>query len=569
MLSKYFKNLVFIQMILCVLFVGFAKTDGYISKIKLTYTSKTEDINIELSNKIEPLISQSKGLISLKFKNCGFRLEKLVYDGNFYIKKVYVIPQKNDIRLDVLLRDKKVKYKTHWVEKTFVISFEEKQTAPYENLILSKQLEKQLTENTISLDFKNADVKNILRLISAKTGINIIAGPDIKGTVTVHFNNVTLKSALDSILKAKGYGYVEENGILRVVSSDKLGIDKIETQTKIFHLNWTVAKEVADSIKPLLTSKIGKVTINKGTNNVIVTDTPYRLREIERYIKTIDRKTKQVLIEARMVNIDRNFLRDVGLYWYVANAKVRNVFKKIENDFDDSDFVNNMMPVYNATVNGFRSPFAYVKDAYPIFSLGTTITGTDLDFTLNTLEDEGIVETLQAPKTIITDNNRAAFEVVNEEPYTEATVRDQFIEQTVKFKETGVKLYVTPHITDDEHILMEVEAGQRIKSGEKSFSGSSGLENVVPIVDRRTSKTTLIMKNKEPFVVGGFKSRITDNKNRGIPLLKDLPVIGYLFKATKKEVKQTELFVFITPTILAEKNLDLEEKVNYDKFDLF
>lgn len=534
--------------------------------IRITRDSKSETVVFDFSKKIEPKIEKGLKTYSLTFKNCTFTGKKNVVNGYGLLEKVYVLQKGGTVNIEMVIVNAESTTSGVWNKNEYQFTIQ--RTIKKESkMVLSREMEEQLTSNRISLDFKNADIKNILRLFATKTGINIIAGSEVKGNVTVKFKNVPLKSALDSILKAKGYGYIEEAGILRVTTASKLGLAKVETQTKIFRLNWTMAKDVAKSIKPLLSQKIGKISISVDTNNVIITDTPYKVREMELYIQTIDRRTRQVQIEARMVNIDRSHGRDIGVNWYIARDSSTGIFDDVMDSTQLPNNTSDWGSYYNSAIEGVQAPFK--GDAPPAIALGTQISGWDLNFTLHALEEEGAVETLENPTIIITDNETAEFEVTNEEPYAEAKVKDSFIVQTVKYKETGVKLFVTPHITDTDHILMELETEESLKSDTKLIYTIQNITNEIPVIDKRRSKTQLIIGNNMPFVVGGFRSKRDDTKTQGTPILREIPYIKHLFKNSSSAVEETELLIFITPSILDEKPLDPTQNIRYKSFDLF
>lgn len=519
-----------------------------LQEVTINHTNEKEIVSFSFSGSAEPIIEEGRTVLGIIFPETIYPEQTNIFYGNFLADRVFVYSPKEDmVKAEIVMGHKQFEYETSWDNTSYMVTLTpEKEEVIAEEPDISTELEKLLLENRISLDIKEASIVNILRLISAKTGVNIIAGPEVTGTVSVRFQDVPLKGALDSILRARGFGYVEENGILRVTTIDRLGISRIETQTRIYHLNWTFAREVSESIRPLLTSDVGQMSVNASTNNLIITDTPHRLAELEKFIQTIDKRTRQVLIEARMANVDKNYSRDIGLNW---------------------SLVKNRLTTDTALV----FPFDAGQEG-SFFQLGTTIGGHDLNMTLDALEREGHVDTLESPRIIVTDNMQAEFEVIGELPYTEAKIESGGISQDVRFKDVGVRLFVTPHITDTNDIMMDIETEQIIEVGREAVQTAGGgrtVTNFVPIVDRRSTKTNLIVHNNTPFVIGGFRSMKQDTAQRGTPGLRSIPLLGALFRSQVDSTREVELMVFVTPSIYDDRPLDWHERVYYERFDHF
>jgi len=536
--------------------------------IDISQTNEKEAVAFTFSEAIEPTVDEGPTVLEITFPDTSYPGETGMFFGDHLADRVIVYtPEEDTVKAEIIMGHEQFQYEKAWENNTFIITLIPKEEkVPVEEPDISAELEQKLLNNRITLDIKEASIVNILRLISNKTDVNIIAGPEVEGKVTVRFQNVPLKSALDSILKAQGFGYVEEDGILRVTTIERLGIEEVETQTRIYHLNWTFAREVQQSIEPLLTSDVGKISINASTNNLIITDTPHRLQELEQFIDTIDKRTRQVVIEARMANVDKEYSRDIGIDWYLA--KTRSGHDIFDDVIDDAGF-----DYYQRAVKGIASPFGSPGDARRLVSMGTTISGYDLHATLDALEREGHVETLESPRIIVTDNKEATFEVIGELPYTEAKIESGGISQDVRFKDVGVKMYVTPHITDTDHIMMDIETEQIIKVDEHPVqtAGDRGtVTNYVPIVDRRSTTTNLIVKNNTPFVIGGFRSMKQGKTQTGVPWLRSIPVLGALFRSQRDSTQEVELMVFVTPSIYEEdpeEPLQWDERIYYEKFD--
>ena len=470
-----------------------------------------------------------------------------------------------------------------------------------ESLKVTKEktiFEQSQFQQLISLDFKQADLRNVVRVIAAKTGMNIIAGPELAGTITIHFENVPLKTALDTILKINGFGYVvEEGGVVRIARLSQLGADKVETQMRIFKINWIPAAQMAKSLQPFLTN-YGSIVANAETNAVLVTDTIPNLKKIDELVKELDQPQKQVLIESRLVDMGTDFLRGLGINWKIMapdtiGTQYNDVFTKdpssgyykkgarIRNpNFDPTSPPSNDNPLYiwddalktaEKVVTAYDSFETLTKNPYTSamsFLLSDTFGSKNgfpyqLEMGIQAGEDNDQFEVLAQPKVVTLNNIPANIDITTRIPYVTSVIgAGGAVTETVNFETAGVSLEVTPNITNNDYIRMRIIPTERIVTGYKSTS-----TDTVPIIDTRTATTNVIVYNDQPVVIGGLRSSDKKDQSFGIPWLNKIPVLGWLFKNDYKSHIKKELVIFVTPHIIKEPNLDSKEKFYYEKID--
>ena len=452
-------------------------------------------------------------------------------------------------------------------------------------------------QQLISLDFKQADLRNVVRVIAAKTGMNIIAGPELSGTITIHFENVPLKTALDTILKINGFGYVvEEGGVVRIARLSQLGADKVETQLRIFKINWIPAGQMAKSLQPFLTN-YGSIVANAETNAVLITDTIPNLKKIDGLVQELDQPQKQVLIESRLVDIGTDFLRGLGINWkmlspdtietqltdvysdtgngyYKKGAWVRNPNfdpEKLPGPDNPHDIWDDTLQTLEKVVTAYdtfetltRSPYTSAMS----FLLSDTFGSKngfpyELEMGIQAGEDNDQFEVLAQPKVVTLNNIPANIDITTRIPYVTSVIgAGGAVTESVNFETAGVSLEVTPNITNNDYIRMRIIPTERIVTGYKSTS-----RDTIPIIDTRTATTNVIVYNNQPVVIGGLRSSDRKDQSFGIPWLNKIPVLGWLFKNDYKAHIKKELVIFVTPHIIKDPTLDSKEKFYYEKID--
>ncbi|MBI5286520.1 MAG: type IV pilus secretin PilQ [Deltaproteobacteria bacterium] len=415
----------------------------------------------------------------------------------------------------------------------------------------------------ISLDFKDADIGNVLRLIAEVSQLNIIAAEDVTGKITIRLVDVPWEQAFDIILKTKGLGKVQEGNVVRVAPlarikqeeesavAAKRAKEKLEDlEVRYLQVNYTTAKSLETQVKGLLSDR-GSVATEDRTNILIVKDTIANLEKMQDLLKRLDRPTPQVLIEARIVEAESSFARDLGVQWGAAHRSTGR------DEFTSAFGSVGATPPATMTPTGFigsggqfssQPNFAVNLPASGIagalgalgFSFGK-LTGDPflLDIRLSAGEKKGLTRTISRPRIATIDNKEAKISQGDSVPFETTSAsgtQTQFIDATLE-------LNVTPHITPDGSITMKIKASRNSIGSFRSAAGT-------PSISKKEASTEIIVKDGETAVIGGIVISDKSDTGGGIPFLKDIPVLGWVFKNKSVSDTQKELLIFITPTIL-------------------
>ena len=441
----------------------------------------------------------------------------------------------------------------------------------------------------ISLDFKEADIHNIFRLIADVSNLNIITTDDVKGKVTIRLLDVPWDQALDIILTSKNLIKIEEGNVLRISTLDSIRKDREENQKeeetllktrdiklkleepwrRIIKVNYGKAEDIQklllekkDEGKGFLSPQ-GSVKADKRTNTLIIQDVRNNLEEIEQLIKQLDSATPQVLIEARVVQAQTTFARSLGIQWggsYNQTSGSGWAWGLTGNDTSASagwGFSSGGTSSTGATVSpsnismpsnfvvNFPASTAYTSTSGVGISLGK-LTGSlvNLDLRLSMGETDGQTKVIARPKLITLDNTKAHIkqgELIPYETTSQAGTQVQFIDAVLL-------LEVTPHVTPDGSIKMSIKITRDARG---SFRTQA---NQVPSVDKREASTEVLVKDGETVVIGGIYESENAETTQGLPWLMKIPILGWLFKNEEIYNVRRELLLFITPTILHGKS---------------
>jgi type IV pilus assembly protein PilQ len=374
-----------------------------------------------------------------------------------------------------------------------------------------------MTGRPISFNLEDAPIISVLRLLAEYVGINIVAGKDVTGTVTVRLHNVPWRQALEIILKAAGYAYREDPGVIRVDTAENL--DKqdydLPTTSKIYKLEFADPREMVTKIQAMLSPK-GKANVDTRTNSVVVTEVAPVHDKIQQLVKLLDTPTPQVEIMAKVVDIDVSASRGLGIDWTLQGLQTRIV---------KAEVTSNAVP----SIAGFGQ-----------FNIATVPSLAQINAVINLLEENGKAQTVSAPRIAAADNEDA--KILGGQRFGIPT-RDLSGNTVVQFYTVGTKLEVTPHINSLEEITMEIHAEVSELDRASALAGR-------PIITTSEADSKVLVKDGNTVVIGGFIRRKETKSERGIPILKSIPILGALFRETTTTVEDRELLIFITPTII-------------------
>ncbi len=424
------------------------------------------------------------------------------------------------------------------------------------------------TGERLSLNFQNIQVRAVLQLIADFTGFNMVASDSVSGNVTLRLKNVPWDQALDIILKARGLGMRKTGNVVMVAPQEELAarekleleaerqlVDLAPLRTEFIQVNYAKASDLATLIKAEannLLSERGNVSIDARTNTLIIQDVGSSLESIRSMINKLDVPVKQVLIESRIVNADESFTKDLGVRFGYSKDTDRN-----NNLTNDSTFVA-LGGGQSGNVNVGGPTFLTTGDNENLIvdlpvagaagSLGLLVgkVGTWLlQLELSAAVAEGRTEDIANPKVITANQREAVIENGVEIPFQQATSSGA---TSVSFKKAVLSLRVTPQITPDDRVLLDLSVNQDSR-------GSPDVLGVPPINTRNVS-TQVLVDDGETVVLGGVYSQTDTNSIDRVPFFGDLPYVGFLFKRTSNEKSKSELLIFVTPKILKD-NLEI------------
>ncbi len=503
--------------------------------------------------------------IDIAAEENGLRVELFTEKPVFY----KVRPEKNGLILTLLegspgkssKKAKKVGKVTHeWYQKISLPPLEE---SPIEVPLTRARY----TGTPISVDFQNADIHAVLRLLAKVGGFNVVASDSVKGKVTLRLENVPWDQVLDIVLASKGLGMIRVGNIVRVAPLEELREqarrireikeeqareeDVAPLETVYFQINYAKAQDVAEQIKKILSDR-GEVTYEERTNQVILKDVPKVIREARELIERIDQPTKQVLIEARIVEIQDNYEHKLGIRWAGAGWRLsQHTFTGVSPQTNlglDSDLsAPQVTGIQPGTVNIGIDPGAIVDLGVAGTSrLGFTFghvsheSALFLDVQLSALESEGVARIISSPRVITEDHQEAEIKQGFRIPYLRQT-QDGI---STEFVDAALRLKVVPHVTPDNRITLELEI-------EKNAPDFGRQVNGVPSIVTRYAKTRVIVQNGDTVVIGGIIERNLSKSSDRVPGLSRVPGAGELFKNRQRAFSKNELIVFITPRIVS------------------
>lgn len=396
-------------------------------------------------------------------------------------------------------------------------------------------------EGNVSLDFRDADIQNVLRILAFKSGVNIVSGPEVTGLVTIKLQNVPWKRALSVIVDTYGFAFEQKDNIITVTTIENMKKRREDAKllsaqepltTKTFTLNYAKADKIIGSIDKMRTER-GSINYDERTNSIIVRDTAANVELIGEVIAKLDTTTPQVLIEAKVVETTLSDSENMGIDWTVQ-ATATGSKRPMLLPFD-----------------GRNSSLRFIPDDFPATTTGFTY-GT-LDFTafqavLKMLSSRTDTNVLSNPRLVTLDNQPARINVGSQYPIPKYTYNEEQARLQVsdwEYKDIGVIFEVTPHVNNAGFVTVD------LKPQVTDILDYVTVENTsLPRLSNEEAKTSVMIKDGETLVIAGLiKDRVTEIKKK-VPFVGDIPLLGALFKSNSKTVSKTELLIFLTPHII-------------------
>jgi type IV pilus secretin PilQ/predicted competence protein len=400
---------------------------------------------------------------------------------------------------------------------------------------------------TVSLDVQGSEIGTVLRSLASYSGTNIVASPRVTGKVTVRIDGVPWREAMTVILRAHGYDYIEEYGIIRVDTAEELRKEAVEGKRAdrasddleplvmgMVGIDYANADEVKGALKQMLTKR-GTIEIDKRTNTLIVSDIQSQVDLVKEAARNLDTRTPQVEINARLVDMDLRASRELGIVWSANNVKVAGV-----------------NAVGSGTVN------APIQGPAGSLRFGTVQSYGDLALNLQALETANLAHLISNPVITTTDNREASILVGQKIPLI---VQDQAGNAITQLTTIGILLKVTPHINSNEKITLDLHNEVSDLSSQATVQGGV-------IINTSESDTRVLVQNNETAIIGGLIRSVEAELSNGVPVLQDLPLLGALFRHSSRTKNSRELVIFVTPRIVTDEylmrdKLTMESRTEY------
>ena len=433
---------------------------------------------------------------------------------------------------------------------------------------VGKKSTRRYSGRRIDLDFKDADIHNILRLLSEVGGVNVVTADNVGGTVTIRMRDVPWDQALDVVLQAKSLGMVRQGNLLRVAPLAQLEQEReaaiarqkqqqqlAPLETRLVPVSYATAANMQPRVRELLTER-GTVSVDTRTNMLIVRDIVGQLDDVEDLVRSLDTQTPQVLIESRIVEASSTYSRDIGIQWGGAAVMSSATGNATGLRFPSDLGIAGGVPVDSAPTQGL-SPFNGTANN-PNFAvnlpavtgngaggalgltMGSLSGAVNLNVRLSAAEAAGSVRIISSPRVLTLDNNEASISQGTLIPFSQVSAQGV----NTAFQEAKLELNVTPHVTSDGAVAMDV----KITRNEPDF-GRVGA-NGDPTILEREAITQLLVDDGDTAVIGGIYTRNTGRNVDQVPFLGDIPVLGVFFKRRRFREDRNELLIFLTPRIV-------------------
>jgi type IV pilus assembly protein PilQ len=464
----------------------------------------------------------------------------------------------------------------------------------------------------VTLEFKDADIRNVLKIISYKSGVNIVVTPEVMGNVTIRLIDVPWEKALDAILKIYGFGYDKQGNIITVAPLEKLtSLKKQEvefsqvqpTATEVFVLRYLDAYDAKKVLESQLSPR-GRITLLETTGQagwefgaqemgkrrrisegrvsrsktLLITDIPLVLDKIKVIIEQIDVKPQQIVIEAKLIEVNRSKLNELGFDWgtgtdgptalrptrqlvTVYSTGVDDLGNTVKVKYDDVL----TLPQVNARKGGLSTlGMQNLPETVGFEFLFQKLTGTKIEAFIKALETTAEANVLSAPKILTLNNQEATILVGTKFPLIRATVSAETGSPTGqsldRYQDIGIQLNVVPQIVGKDHINLIIHPAVSTYSQTVKALSSTGITLAeYPIIEIREAETQIMLRDDETIVMGGLLKDEKSTEIKGIPFLKDIPFLGALFSHKSTTVRKTDLLIFINSHIIKEGEYSAEE----------
>jgi type IV pilus assembly protein PilQ len=436
---------------------------------------------------------------------------------------------------------------------------------------------KEYEGQRLTLNFQDIETRAVLQLLAETSGRNIVVSDTVQGNVTLRLRNVPWDQALDIVMTTKGLDMRQNGNVIIVAPAEEIAaretadleakqaISELEPlYSEFLQVNYAKASDLAMLISGegssgnTLLSDRGSIAVDERTNTLLVQDTAERLQDIRRMVTTLDVPIKQVLIESRIVVVNDDFARDIGIRWGITAEEIGSDTLALTTGtgVGANNYLASILDAANDPTGQTPVEFPALSERYnvnlPIGDaagrIGLAVLGSDflVDLELSALEAEGAGEIVSTPRVITANQKEASIKQGVEIPYQQSASSGA---TTIQFKEAVLELTVTPQITPDNNIIMDLTVS---KDNVGEIISTGGLGGTVPSIDTRSVETQVLVADGQTVVLGGIYETERRETVTKVPFLGDIPGLGRLFKSTQRVNNKAELLIFVTPRILEE-----------------
>ncbi len=448
------------------------------------------------------------------------------------------------------------------------------ETADTESSLFSE--EKEYEGQRLTLNFQDIETRAVLQLLAETSGKNIVVSDTVQGNVTLRLRNVPWDQALDIVMTTKGLDMRQNGNVIMVAPAEEiaaretadleaqLAISELEPMySEFLQVNYAKASDLANLItggggSNSMLSDRGSLGVDDRTNTLLVQDTAERLQDVRRMVRTLDVPIKQVLIESRIVVVNDDFSRDLGVRLGITTDNIgpRDLLVTSGSGAGANNYLGSIVDAFNDPTGATPIEFPAQNDRYNVnlpvanpagrFSLALLKSDILVDLELSALEAEGRGEIVSTPRVITANQSEATIKQGVEIPYQQSSSSGA---TTIQFKEAVLELVVTPQITPDNNIIMDLRVS---KDNVGEIISTGGLGGTVPSIDTRSVETQVLVADGQTVVLGGIYETERRETISKVPYLGDIPFVGGLFRTKQRTNNKAELLIFVTPRILEE-----------------
>jgi len=460
-----------------------------------------------------------------------------------------------------------------------------------------------LSAETISLNFKGAEIGSVLQALARKGGVNIVVGPEVSGTITLELEDVTWQQALDAVVRMTGYAYEKNENVVMVSTLEEIlarhaamqQLAQTETiATKIVQLRYLDAADVVQFLEPQLSPQ-GRISVlemtgqkgwtfgaaeaggsgagenrsrrereNARSKALVITDTPSTIQRLERVLNEIDVMPKQVLIQARVMEVNSDLLRDLGMEIGTGSGSTAvSTRSATQQPIDKVEGQDARATLAGSVLNQAISPSIFVPEATGLTAINTgldlvlrKLRGTQVELLLRALEEDVKTNTLSAPHILTLSGQEARILIGEKFPILSTEISGTSTAVTTTsldyYQDIGIELFVVPQVAGDGHIDMIIHPVVSARNG------SVGANNY-PILNVREAETQVVVENGETIVIGGLLKDVKSHSRTGLPFLGKVPVLKYLFSRETHDTEKIDLLIFITASRIEPGALSPDE----------